>query len=111
MSTKRTQVPPFERATGGFTLIELLVVIAIIAILASLLLPVLSRQKQKALGVVCLNTHKQDTLAWYMYAEDNTDVLVPNNPPTMFDAQGKRLPTWAWGDMRYGHWPRYAAVS
>ena len=78
-------------------------VIAIIAILASLLLPALSRAKQKALAIVCLNNHKQITLAWYMYAEDNNDWLVPNNPPTMFDAQGKKLPTWAWGDMRYGN--------
>jgi len=38
-----------------------------------------------------------------MYAEDNNDWLVPNNPASMFDAQGKRLPTWAWGDMRYGN--------
>jgi type II secretory pathway pseudopilin PulG len=83
--------------------VELLVVIAIIAILASLLLPSLTRSKQKALGTVCLNNLKQDTLAWYAYAEDNKDVLVPNNPANMFDAQGKRLPTWAWGNMCYGN--------
>jgi prepilin-type N-terminal cleavage/methylation domain-containing protein/prepilin-type processing-associated H-X9-DG protein len=67
------RVPP-----DGFTLIELLVVIAIIAILAAMILPVLSRAQMKARQVNCLSNQKQLIMAWLIYADENNDVLVVN---------------------------------
>src|SRR3569623_1116797 len=71
-------LPPREKRTA-FTLIELLVVIAIIAILASLLLPALSKAKEKGKGIVCVNNIKQLTLGWQLYADDNNNRYVNNH--------------------------------
>jgi prepilin-type N-terminal cleavage/methylation domain-containing protein/prepilin-type processing-associated H-X9-DG protein len=65
------------KSRRAFTLIELLVVIAIIAILAALLLPVLSKAKQKAKSIACLNDMKQIILSTKMYVDDSHGAMIP----------------------------------
>jgi prepilin-type N-terminal cleavage/methylation domain-containing protein/prepilin-type processing-associated H-X9-DG protein len=93
------------RTSGGFTLIELLVVIAIIAILAGMLLPALGKAKQKAQGIQCMSNHRQLTLAWRLYAEDNNDRIVyashsgtANNPQNAF--------AWTQTELNFGADPK-----
>jgi prepilin-type N-terminal cleavage/methylation domain-containing protein/prepilin-type processing-associated H-X9-DG protein len=69
--------PRSEIQKRAFTLIELLVVIAIIAILAALLLPVLSKAKEKAKSINCVNNMRQIMLATKSYLDSNNGVMIP----------------------------------
>jgi prepilin-type N-terminal cleavage/methylation domain-containing protein len=89
-----------KQTLSGFTLIELLVVIAIIAILASMLLPALSRAKMKALQTKCLGNTKQLQLAWKLYADDNREFLVNNAP-----VGSAATKTWCPGNIGWGPIP------
>jgi len=72
----------FNNEKKGFTLIELLVVIAIIGVLAGLLLPALSKAKERAKMIACVSQLRQTGIAFQNYASDyNGKFPAWRNPP------------------------------
>ncbi len=100
-------LPILERMTNkmmlkAFTLIELLVTIAIIAILASLIIPAMSKAKAKAVTLECLNNKQQLAVACSLYSADNNDKFAPNS----FTSAGAWVlfldePVWVGGQMAW----------
>jgi prepilin-type N-terminal cleavage/methylation domain-containing protein/prepilin-type processing-associated H-X9-DG protein len=73
-------------AAPGFTLLELLVCVAIVVVLATMMLPVLSRAKEKARAIICLSNLRQWGAATHLYVVDHEDYLPPEGHPNPFES-------------------------
>jgi prepilin-type N-terminal cleavage/methylation domain-containing protein/prepilin-type processing-associated H-X9-DG protein len=89
----------------AFTLVELLVVLATVGILAAVLLPALAATHSDSQSFQCMENQRQLILGWQMYAEDDNDLLPPNDYPYLTayalatSAQKGQMKNWVVGTM------------
>lgn len=94
-----------RRQPAAFTLVELLVVIGTLTLLTVMLAPALAGAKPDRHAVQCLDNERRIVQAWRMYADDNNDLLAPNDYPylTAFtglsDAQKNLVKNWVVGSI------------
>jgi len=97
-----------DNVRGGFTLVELLVVIGIIALLISVLLPVMNRAREQARSVACLSNLRQVAQWGLMYAQDSRGVLptqsfgVTGSPPTQVVANDWTILSYTTWEVKAG---------
>jgi prepilin-type N-terminal cleavage/methylation domain-containing protein/prepilin-type processing-associated H-X9-DG protein len=88
---------------NGFTFVELLVVLATVAMLSAMLLPVIAGTKPNSQSFQCMENQHQLITGWQMYAQDNTDLLPPNDYPFQtsyrFASNKHVLYNWVCGTM------------
>lgn len=88
-----------------FTMLELLIVIAVIFVLASLLLPSLSKAKMQVGRTACLNVEKQIGTAFMFYLQDNNDYFPP------YRDYGSPEKFWYGGSDTYGLLAQYLGMN